>query len=178
MPMRRLCVILLAAGCLAPVALAAPRAAGDGTLAGAKINGTVTVIGHGAIWGQLSGDGTAAGQATLVILDKDPDVGPAPKVSGYDSVQIGTAAGSLVYTAKGSMRFQLGGPGRYRIDLAGKSIDFSAVGSGRARVVASTAAAAPGKYAVDDDAWQVAPYQGTTEAGTWISFPDDATSSP
>lgn len=177
MPMRRLCLILLAAGCLAPVALAAPRAVGDGTLTGAKINGVVTVSGHGAIWGQLSGDKTSAVPATLVILDRDPDVGPAPKVSGYDAVQIGTAAGSLAYTGM-NMRFQLGGPGRYRIDLNGKSIDFSAVGAGRARFTAATAAAVPGKYEVDDDAWATVPYAGTDDAGTWISFPDGSPSSP
>ncbi len=169
--MRRLCVILLAAGCLTPVALAAPRAAGDGTLSASSVNGTATIIGRGAVWGQID-------NGTLTVLDKDPDVGPAPKVSGYTSVQPGATAGALVYTGR-NLRFQLGGPGHYRIDISGRGIDFTAVGAGRARFAAWASAAVPGTYAVDTDPWTAAPDQGTVEAGTWVAFPDDsATSSP
>lgn len=169
--MRRLCVILLAAGCLAPVALAAPRAAGDGTLSAKDVNGAATIVGRGAIWGQVD-------VGTLTVLDRDPDVGPAPKVSGYTSVQPGAAVGALVYTGK-NLRFQLGGPGRYRIDISGRGIDLTAVGAGRARFGAWAAAAVPGTYAVDENPWTAAPYQGTVDAATWIAFPDDsATSSP
>jgi hypothetical protein len=168
--MRRLCVILLAAGCLVPAALAASTAVGDGTLAATDVDGTVTIVARGALWGQID-------SGSIMVLDRDPDLGPAPKVSGYDSVQTGSANGSLVYAAKKSMRFQLGGPGRYRIELSGTGIDFTAVGAGRARFTGSLKSLSPGTFAVGDaDALPVA-YAGTPGAISWVAFPDDADAS-
>lgn len=166
--MRRLYVILLAAGCLAPAALAAPAAVGDGTVSATSVNGTVTILAHGAIWGQLD-------KGSITVLDRDPDLGPAPKVSGYDSVQSGAANGALVYTSKSLMRFQIGGPGRYRIDLSGTGIDFTAVGAGRARFAGSLKSLSPGTYAVGDEDWLPVAYAGTPGATSWVAFPDDVT---
>jgi hypothetical protein len=173
LPMRRLYVILLAAGCLAPAALAAPAAVGDGTLSATSVDGTVTVVAHGAIWGQIDG-------GTITVLDRDPDLGPAPKVSGYDAVQTGALSGAVVYVSKKSMRFQIGGPGRYRIDLSGTGIDFTAVGAGRARFAGSLKSFSPGTYAVGDDDPLPVAYAGTPSAAGWVAFPNDdtAASSP
>jgi hypothetical protein len=169
LPMRRLCVILLAAGCLVPAALAASTAVGDGTLAAANVNGTVTIVARGAIWGQID-------KGSITILDRDPDVGPDPRVSNFESSQPGAALGSIVYTGS-NLHFQIGGGGRYRIDLNGSGIDFTAVGTGRARLAGSWLASSVGRYAVGDDAWLPVAYQGTPAATSWIVFPADTDAS-
>ncbi|HVV59165.1 MAG TPA: hypothetical protein VHC45_12455 [Gaiellaceae bacterium] len=165
--MRRLCVILLAAGCLVPAALAAPTAVGDGTLSADSVNGVVVVVARGAIWGQID-------RGSITVLDKDPDLGPAPRVSNFTASQPGVAPGSEIYTGS-NLHFQLGGPGRYRIDLSGSGIDFTAVGAGRARFAGSLKTLSPGTYAVGDQDWLPVAYAGTPGAISWVAFPGDDT---
>ena len=122
-----------------------------------------------AIWGQID-------KGSITILDRDPDLGPAPRVNNFTSSQPGAALGSMVYTGS-NLHFQLGGPGRYRIDITGSGIDFTAVGSGRARFAGALTAVTLGKYAVGDAAWLPVAYQGTPGATSWVAFPDDTTAS-
>jgi hypothetical protein len=156
LPMRRLCFMLLLAGLLTPAALAAPLAAGDGTLSGAKINGNVTISARGAIWGQID-------NGTLTVVDRDPADGPAPLVSGYESKSPSTTnelgAVSTLYSGR-DIHFQIGG-GAYRVAMHGTGIDFSAVGSGKARFDAWLGPA-PGRFAVGDGDWQPVPYLAQT----------------
>lgn len=160
--MRRLCLTLLVSAILAPAALAAPRAAGDGTFSGKAINGTVFLSARGAIWGQVD-------SGTLLLTDPDPTDGFV-KVSGYDKLPVTTDRGT-VYTG-GNLHFQVAG-GTYRLYIVGTGIDFSAVGSGWARLDAYNRSTNPGKFAVGDDPWQPAPYFSTT-----IVFPVSTTALP
>lgn len=159
LPMRRLYFILLFAGILAPAALAAPTAAGDGTIAGLDINGNVTISARGAVWGQID-------NGTITVVDRDSSDGPAPRVSGYTTKAAGSVPGSTVYSGQ-NLHFQVGGGGRYRLGLHGTNIDFTAVGTGKARLE-GWLGPAPGKFAVGDEDWQPMPY--TSE---WVSFPDN-----
>jgi hypothetical protein len=162
MPMRRLSLTLLFAAVLAPAALAAPRAVGDGTLAGKDISGSVTIGARGVIWGQIDG-------GTITVTDPDPtDTAVlAPKLSGCDLRKAGLTPGSTVCIGT-NLHFQING--RYRLSIAGTGIDFSAVGIGRATVDGADKAVDTGQYAVGDDAWQDVPYFVTT-----VLFPQSTT---
>jgi hypothetical protein len=169
MPMRRLSLTLLFAAVLAPAALAAPRAAGDGTLAGKDIYGSVTITARGVIWGQID-------SGTITVTDPDPTDTTvlAPKLSGCDFRGPGLAPGSTVCIGSigsNGVHFQISG--RYRLSIVGKGIDFSAVGVGKGTVDGADKAIDTGRYAVGDDAWQDVPYFGTA-----FVFPQPATTTP
>jgi hypothetical protein len=149
--MRRLCLILLVSATVVPVALAAPRAAGDGTFAGKNIDGFVKITGRGALWGQID-------NGKLTVADPDPTDGPAPKVSGYTDTEL-TPTGTQ-YSGK-NLHFQIPG-GKYVVYLSGTGVDFSAVGQGKALVDGFDKYLNPGKYEVGDDSWQTVPYIPTS----------------
>lgn len=164
--MRRLCLSLLFAAILAPAALAAPRAVGDGTLAGRNVAGSVTIGASGVIWGRI-------GTGSIQVTNAD---GFAVKVSGWEKrVPATKAPWSTTYSGT-DMRFQISG--RYQVVIVGTKISFSAVGVGVARLtgdqgtgtstgtgtVSSGGAAgngpgsaSAGKYAVGDGDWQAVP---------------------
>jgi hypothetical protein len=154
--MRRLSLTLLVAALLAPAALAVPWAAGDGTLAGSKINGTVWIRERGAIWGQL-------GAGTIEINDSNPL--DTVKVSPNANVKLGSTSNTIVYWGK-DIRFQLTGSGPFVLRIDGKGLDFSAVGKGTGRFDGSDIASSTGSYAVGDAGWQPVPVVSTT-----VQFP-------
>jgi hypothetical protein len=164
--MRRLAFILLVlAAVAAPVAAAAHRTPGDGTVAGRDVNGTVAIFGHGAIWGVVTG-----GNASIQVTDSDPTDGTV-KVSGWDSRTVPSAPSSTtVYTlnpgSTASMRFALVSGGDYRLVIKGADISFSAVGGGRVKLDGSDTADSTGKYQVGDAPWQPVP-----TVSTLFSFP-------
>jgi hypothetical protein len=157
--MRRLCLILLVSALVgAPAALAAPRAAGDGTFAGAKIYGTVTIAGRGVIWG-------AVDSGTITVTDRDPTDGTV-RVNGWEELKLAFPnANSTQYTGDG-LRFVLSNGGPYRLTITGKGIAFSAVGAGRVFLNGSDTAANPGRFMIGDDSWQPVPL-----LPTWYTFP-------
>lgn len=155
--MRRLCLTLLVSLFVAvPAALASPRDAGDGTVAGSSISGVVTIAGRGVIWGVVD-----SGQIT--VTDRDPTDGTV-KVSGYDGAVQTPSPFSVRYAGSG-MRFQLVGGGVYRLSIVGSGISFSAVGAGKVMLDGADLATA-GKYKLGDDPWQPVP-----TLQTWFTFP-------
>ena len=138
--MRRLVLILLVCLLALPaVALAAARAAGDGTLV--VKNASVTKI-------QVDGRGTIFGHfdaGTLTVVDYNPFDAKEPQINGCERVQ---QKGETTTICKGSdVRFFFGG-GKYRILVTGAGISFSAVGRGTATL---TGAGSPddGTFAVN-----------------------------
>jgi hypothetical protein len=164
--MRRLAfVTLLVFALAAPAALAAHRTPGDGTAAGAHINGTVVIYGHGAIWGVVNGS-----SGSIQVTDADPSDGTV-KISGYDRQNPSPLPFTTVYSTTasdddGSMRFALVSGGDYRLVLKGSDISFSAVGGGRLRLDGADASGPIGRFQVGDDPWQPVPL-----ASTSFSFP-------
>jgi hypothetical protein len=165
--MRRLALItLFVFGLAAPAALAAHLTPGDGTVAGAHVNGTVVIYGHGAIWGMVNGAG-----ASIQVTDADPTDG-VPKVSGWDTRQFPpqqpytTVYSTTASDSDGSMRFALVSDGDYRLVLKGSDISFSAVGGGRLRLDGSDTSGPTGRFQLGDDPWQPVPVVSTS-----YSFP-------
>lgn len=164
--MRRLALVtLLVFAVAAPAALAAHRTPGDGTVAGAHVNGTVVIYGHGAIWGVVTGSG-----ASIQVTDADSTDGTV-KVSGWDVQKSTLQPFTTVYSTTlsdddGSMRFALVSGGDYRLVLKGSDISFSAVGGGRVRLDGSDTSGPTGKYQLGDNPWQPVPVVSTS-----FSFP-------
>jgi hypothetical protein len=137
-------------------ALGALGATGDGTFSVKDVYGAVTVVGKGAVWGQLD-------RGALTITDPNPTDGVI-KVSGYSSVKPGRADHSLVYTGA-NIHFQIVG-GQYKLQVkTGEGIDLSAVGIGKATLAGDALAGVdPGTYALEGGKWQPVPFVSTTVA--------------
>jgi len=138
--MRKLCVVMLAIGLLAPTAAAsAERAApGDGSLVVSNANGRLYVSGSGVIFGHLD-----SGSITVVGDYKPDDNSALPTVSG---ATVKVRGHNLVYAGT-DVRF-LFPSGRYTLVVDGIGIDISAVGKGQ---LAAVGAGFPddGSYAAD-----------------------------
>lgn len=164
--MRRLTLItVLVFAVAAPAALAAHLTPGDGTVAGAHVDGTVVIYGHGAIWGVVTGSG-----GSIQVTDADPTDGTV-KVSGWDTRQYPLQPFTTVYSttatdSDGSMRFALVSGGDYRLVLRGTDISFSAVGGGRVKLDGSDISGPTGKFQLGDNPWQPVPVVSTS-----FSFP-------
>lgn len=121
--MRRLLLILLAALLVLPAAaLAAVRAAGDGTLVVRDANGTVTIKGKGTIFGHFD-------HASLTVVDYNRDDTKEPQVNGAAKTRALNET-TTRYTGN-DVRFLLAG-GKYTVKLQGYGVDVSAVGRGSA----------------------------------------------
>jgi hypothetical protein len=137
--MRRLCLTLLCGLIAVPVAMAATRATGDGTLEVFHGYGMVSVTGsRGTAWGQL-------GKGQLTVTDYVAGDGQV-LVSGADTA-IPLAANVMQYGGK-DLHFRVTG-GRYRLRFNGSDINLSAVGVGTARLAADLNVDDPGDYALD-----------------------------
>jgi hypothetical protein len=118
--MRRFLLTVLVTILVAPAAaLAADRAAGDGSLvvSGASAR-LITVKGSGLIFGHID-------QGTVTVVDYSAADSSAPQISGAS----GKVIGSMVVYAGADVRF-LFPNGRYSLRFDGTGISISAVGKG------------------------------------------------
>lgn len=147
MPMRRLCLILLCGLVAVPAALAAARASGDGVFELSKADGSAIVTGtRGTLWGQID-------KGRLIVTDPIPSDGVV-YVSGADHTRAVNDS-VTVYTGT-NIRFRVSG-GKYRVNLRGEGIDFTAVGVGTAQLAGDVLATDPGVYALDSGKWNPVP---------------------
>jgi hypothetical protein len=125
MPMRKLCLLLLASLLLIPAAAFADRGSNGGSLVISDAVGKLTVSGHGLIFGHLD-------RGTITVIgDYRPDDNTAlPSVSG---AKLKFAGGNIVYSGS-DVRFLFPG-GRYTLVVDGSGIDLSAVGTGKLSAV-------------------------------------------
>jgi hypothetical protein len=125
MPMRKLCLLLLASLLLIPAAAFADRGSNGGSLVISDAIGKLTVSGHGLIFGHLD-------RGTITVIgDYRPDDNTAlPSVSG---AKLKFAGGNIVYSGS-DVRFLFPG-GRYTLVVDGSGIDLSAVGTGKLSAV-------------------------------------------
>jgi len=153
MPMRRLSLILLSCLIVAPAALAAARATGDGVLELRTVNGTVVLAGRGVVWGQMD-------KGKLVV--SNPVAGDGdPFVSGYEHKQPGPCDTCTIYTGK-DLHFRVTG-GKYKLwFLQAAGIDLSAVGVGIAQLTGDPLAEDTGDFALDGPPWTSVPWQKHT----------------
>jgi hypothetical protein len=169
MPMRRLVFTLLCGLLVVPaVALAAPRAAGDGVLELKDVDGTVTIgtsyaqPAKGALWGQMD-------SGKLVVFD--PVVGDGNVyVSGWDTkrpyLTPGDYPDATVYTGT-NLHFRVTG-GKYRLSFIGKSIDLTAVGVGTAWLNGDVTVDSAGLYSLNSGKWLPVPQLPTVSK---LGFP-------
>ncbi len=155
--MRRFSFILFVLLVTAPVAVAAKRAAGDGTFAVRAGSGKIVVTGRGTIFGQL-------GNGKLTITDPNPDDNIDALVSGAERTRP-VNDNITVYYGK-NIRFRFVG-GRYTITVNGVGIDLSAVGKGSAQITGDPHAIDAGDYSMNGAKWLPLP----TLAPTTASFP-------
>jgi hypothetical protein len=149
MPMRRLVFTLLCSLLVIPaVALASPRAAGDGVLELQNVDGMVSIGTYkqpakGAVWGQMD-------SGKLIVYD--PVAGDGTVfVTGWDTkrtVTLDNYPDATMYTGA-NVHFRVTG-GRYRLYFpAAKGIDLTAVGTGTAYLNGDATEDSAGYYAVD-----------------------------
>jgi hypothetical protein len=146
----RLTLVLLCSLALAPAALAASNATGDGVLELKGVNATrASVTGQrGAIWGQID-------RGTLKVIDLNPDDNLNAYVSGGTIVPDPDPT-VTIYMGK-NIHFRFIG-GKYRFVITSASgLDVTAVGLGQAYLTGDPAALDTGQYAVDDGKWQDVP---------------------
>jgi hypothetical protein len=126
LPMRKLCLLLLASLVLLPAAALADRGSSNGgSLAVSDAAGKVTVSGHGLIFGHLD-------RGTITIVgDYKPDDNTA--LSSVSGAKMKFAGGNVVYSGT-DVRFLFPG-GRYTLVVDGSGIDLSAVGTGKLTAV-------------------------------------------
>lgn len=155
LPMRRLLLTLLCGLLVAPTALAASRASGDGVLElkavyGNVTIGTVTQPARGALWGQLD-------SGTLRVTD--PVLGDGQIfVSGYEKrwTPPDTTQNVTVYAGK-DIHFRVTG-GKYRLAFSNaQGLDLTAIGSGLAKLDGSDTADDAGYFALDGGKWKPMP---------------------
>jgi hypothetical protein len=150
--MRRLSLILLSTLIVAPAALGAARATGDGVLELRAVDGTVVIAGRGVVWGQMD-------RGRLAVNDPDP-VDGSVLVSGAEHKFPGLCDTCTVYTGR-DIHFRVTG-GKYRLSFLGSGIDLSAVGVGTAALTGDLQVDDPGDYALDGGKWTSVP---------WLKFP-------
>jgi hypothetical protein len=125
-PMRKLCLVLLASLLLVPAAAFAEHGtSGDGSLVVNNANARLTVSGHGLIFGHLD-----RGSITIVGDYKPDDNTALPSVSG---AKLRFTGSYIVYSGT-DVRF-LFPAGRFVLILDGTGIDVSGVGTGKLTVV-------------------------------------------
>jgi hypothetical protein len=125
-PMRKLCLLLLASLFLLPAAALADRGGSNGgSLVISDATGKLTVSGHGLIFGHVD-------RGTITVVgDYRPDDNTAlPSVSG---AKLKFTGGNVVYSGS-DVRFLFPG-GRYTLVVEGSGIDLSAVGTGKLSAV-------------------------------------------
>jgi hypothetical protein len=143
--MRRLSLTLLCGLILAPAAVAAVRATGDGVLELRNVDAKATITGKGAIWGQLDG-------GTLKVTDANLDDNLVAQVSGAERTRPTTEPGVTIYSGK-NIHFRFTG-GRYKFSITGTGIDVTAVGVGKAWLAGDIEQGDDGDYAIDNGKWQ------------------------
>jgi hypothetical protein len=145
----RLPLLLLCGLLLAPVALAAEHATGDGVLELKAVNATrVSIQGTcGAIWGQVD-------RGTVRVYDPNPDDNLVALVSGAEQVRTTLDPGVTIYSGT-NIHFRFSGA-RYGFTIAGLGIDVTAVGVGKAWLTGA-GSFDDGDYAIDDGNWQPVP---------------------
>lgn len=143
----QLVVTLLCGLILAPAALAAAGATGDGVLELRNVDAAkVAIVGvRGAIWGQFD-------KGTLKVTDANPDDNVTAQVSGAEQIHTTADPGVTIYSGK-NIHFRFTG-GRYKFSISGLGIDVTAVGVGKAYLVGDPDQADDGDYAVDSGKWQ------------------------
>jgi hypothetical protein len=146
--MRRLSLILLSCLVVAPAALAATRATGDGVLELRTVDGTVLLVGKGVVWGQMD-------RGKLVVNEVDPAAGDV-LVSGAEHKVLGPCDTCTTYTGR-DIHFRATG-GKYRLWYQGWSIDLSAVGVGSASLTGDLTSDDAGDYALDGGKWTPVPW--------------------
>jgi hypothetical protein len=148
--MRRLLFTLLSSLILAPAALAAAGATGDGVLELRDVNASkVTIRGtRGVIWGQID-------VGAIRVTDLTPDDNVTTLVSGNMQKLPTAEVGVTLYTGK-NIHFRFPG-GKYQLTIAGSGIDLTAVGIGRATVAGDPTVLDDGDYAIDGGKWQPIP---------------------
>ena len=146
--MRRLSFTLLCGLLLAPAALAGARATGDGVVELQAVSATVTIVGKGALWGQVD-------QGRLYVTDPI-DTDGVVYVSGADKAPRSIGDTTTVYIGK-NMHFRVTG-GTYRLTFSRSvGIDLTAVGVGKAFMVGDPTADSTGTYALDGGNWTPVP---------------------
>ena len=160
--MRRLIVTLLCGLLVAPAALAAPRATGDGVLELRAVYGTVLLgslaqPAQGTVWGQMD-------KGTLKVTDPVAGDG-AILVSGWENRSVipstDTTPRVVVYSGH-DLHFRVTG-GKYKLFFSGNGIDLTAVGSGVAYLLGSATADDAGDYALDGGKWIPMPVFGPAQ---------------
>ena len=141
----RLPLTVLSCLVLAPTAVAASQATGDGVLELKAVNATKVVIqgSRGAIWGQVD-------KGTLRVVDPNPDDNLVALVSGAEQIRPTLDPGVTLYIGK-NIHFRFSGA-RYGFSISGTGIDVTAVGVGRAWLTGA-GSVDDGDYAVDDGKW-------------------------
>lgn len=145
--MRNLVPALLAVLLTAPgVAVATTEATvADGALSVADGRGEVTLGRRAGILGGVIG---RFDSGCVTITDLTPEDLSFPLVWGDDEPQVDLPRGGVKYCGV-AVRFRLIG-GRFRIVVAGRGIDLSAVGVGEGTIVTSDRRQ-PGVYSLDGD---------------------------
>jgi hypothetical protein len=133
MPMRKLCLLLLAGLLVLPAAAVADRGGpSGGSLVVSDANARLTLSGHGLIFGHL-------GRGTITVVgDYKPDDNNS--LSSVSGAKMKFTGGNVVYSGS-DVRFWFPG-GRYTLIVDGTGIDISAVGNGKLTAV--------GKFLADD----------------------------
>jgi hypothetical protein len=117
--MRRTFLIVALMLAVPAAALAAPMAAGDGSLSLNSASGTIFVQGRGVIYGHID-------SGTLMVLDYRPDDGVSSPSVSSGTGRLPKGAGAF---AGNDVRFLLPS-GRYTIELIAVGISANAVGKG------------------------------------------------
>jgi len=119
--MRRLALLALFAALAAPAAaLAAERAADDGTLSVVNADGVVNVVARGGVIGSCD-------QCRVWITDPQPGDGTGPVVTGWEDMDPLTDIKSK-WSGK-DVRFKLIG-GAFKLRVVGSGVTLYAVGKG------------------------------------------------
>jgi hypothetical protein len=147
---KRLPLILLVGLILAPAAIAAGRATGDGVLELKAVNASKVLIqgSRGAIWGQVD-------RGSIRVVDPNPDDNLVTLVSGAETVTVSPLDPNVtIYTGK-NLHFRFSG-GKYGFSIVGTGIDVTAVGVGKAWLTGA-GSLDDGDYAIDDGKWVTVP---------------------
>ena len=146
MSMRRLWLTLLCGFLVAPAALAATHATGDGVFELRSGAGVIILnTSRGTVWGQVD-------SGKLVVTDPLAGDGVV-LVSGAETTKYPTD-NITVYTGK-DLHFRVTG-GKIRLWFKGSGIDLTAVGVGSAQLTGD-AFTDPGDYSLDSGKWKAVP---------------------
>ena len=168
MPMRRLCLILLCGLVAVPAALAAASTPGDGVLELKKADANIIVAGtRGTLWGQMD-------KGRLIVTDPIAGDG-AIYVSGAEKTH--SVSDAVTIYSGVDIHFRVTA-GKYRLNLKGTGIDFTAVGLGTAQLSGDVLAVDPGNYSLDSGKWIPVPFFPATRIVQFGVPPTTAPSTP